>query len=391
MDFEQLIKRLDWLDEERRKDKATIAVLEERLNGLEGDLKAAAKKVKDVNTSLTKVSGTSSALTHLETALSNLRTELTKYVDIYAEQQHSAGQEADKRYQLQFKSLNKWVTELGKLKSTLAELKRDFAARTEDDTRRNKKMADWEGRMQTQLASAEEIHRSQKVLEEGRKTEAKRVLEMQGEISTARKRQEEVRSKVEILAEELHRLEARLTELLANEADRKQAQVNFIETQRIQQVEHDRLWKEWETSLESLTSNSTLMERRLQDWEVAQRSVKRAQETYDDLVQKFERRINEISEMQRLAEDRFRQEWVTFKADEQKRWASFTLTQDEIRNDLRDELAKLHSSLTGLGDQLQTQQDILEQTKDANQQLFQGMLSHLHELLAAYERIMSTR
>jgi hypothetical protein len=214
---------------------------------------------------------------------------------------------------------------------------------------------------------------------------------LQGEVTSARKRQEEVRAKSEIQAEELRRLETRLNELLANETERKQAQVNFIETQSILQVERDRLWKEWETSLESMTANSSLMERRLQDWEVAQRSVKRAQETYDDLVQKFERRINEISEMQRLAEDRFRQEWVTFKADEQKRWASFTLTQEEMRTDLRAELTKLRSSLTALGDQLQTQQDILEQTKDANQQLFQGMLSHLHELLAAYERILSTR
>ena len=34
---------------------------------------------------------------------------------------------------------------------------------------------------------------------------------------------------------------------------------------------------------------------------------------------RFERRINEITEMERLTEERFRQEWVTFKADDQKR------------------------------------------------------------------------
>jgi hypothetical protein len=108
-------------------------------------------------------------------------------------------------------------------------------------------------------------------------------------------------------------------------------------------------------------------------------------------VQKFERRINEISEMQRLSEDRFRQEWVTFKADDQKRWTSFSLSQDEIRKDIRTELGKLQEQITTLEDQTQTQQDVIEQTKDANEQLFQGMLSQIHELLSAYERIMTAK
>ena len=94
--------------------------------------------------------------------------------------------------------------------------------------------------------------------------------------------------------------------------------------------------------------------------------------------------------MQRLAEDRFRQEWVTFKADDQKRWTSFTLSQDETHKDDRAGTEKLEVRLTSLEDLVQTQQDVLHQTKEANEQLFQGMLAQIHELLSAYERIMSS-
>jgi len=132
------------------------------------------------------------------------------------------------------------------------------------------------------------------------------------------------------------------------------------------------------------------MEVQLQEWDAIQRAAKRAQESYEEIVQKFERRINEITEMQRLAEDRFRQEWVTFKADDQKRWTSFTLSQDENHKDDRASVEKLEERLTALEDLVQTQQDVLQQTKEANEQLFQGMLAQIHELLSAYERIMST-
>jgi hypothetical protein len=156
-------------------------------------------------------------------------------------------------------------------------------------------------------------------------------------------------------------------------------------------VERDHAWKEWQGSLETLQKQSGTMDRYFQDWEVAQRTVKRVQETYEEIVQKFERRINEITEMQRLSEDRFRQEWVTLKADDQKRWTSFTLSQDETRKDSHTDMVKMEERLTALEDVTQSQQDVLQQTKDANQQMFQGMLAQIHELLSAYERIMSSK
>ncbi len=391
MEFEQLIKRLDWLDEERRKDKTTIAALEERVNGLDGDLKTADKKIKELNASMSNVGATPGRLDQMEAALTQHRVELTKYADSLDRKWKESQQETDKRYQLQFEGVNKSMAEFRKLKNTVGEIKRELKARTDEETRRSQLMADWEARMLEMVKTFEEVQRAQRVLEESRKQETKRLADLQGDLSAARKRLDEVREKHDIFNDNLRRVETRLNELLSSEADRRQAQTNFIESQSRLQVERERAWKDWEGGLDSFNKNADMLERRLQEWEIAQRAVKRAQETYEDLVQKFERRINEISEMQRLSEDRFRQEWITFKADDQKRWTSFNLSQDENRKDLRNELGKLQEQLTTLADQTQTQQDVIEQTKDANEQLFQGMLSQIHELLSAYERIMSAK
>jgi chromosome segregation ATPase len=186
----------------------------------------------------------------------------------------------------------------------------------------------------------------------------------------------------------IRRIETRVNEILANEAERRQSQTSFLENQARLQVERDRVWKEWEDRFETLRKQTESMDSQLMQWDSAQRAVKRAQETYEDIVQKFDRRINEITEMQRLAEDRFRQEWVTFKSDDQKRWTSFTLSQEEARKDSRTDVDKLLGRVTSLEDLTQAQQDILQQTQEANGQLFQGMLAQIHELLSAYERIM---
>ena len=67
---------------------------------------------------------------------------------------------------------------------------------------------------------------------------------------------------------------------------------------------------------------SSQLESQLQLLDTTHLTIKRIQEGVDDLMQRVERRINEIVEMQRLAEERFRQEWTTFKADDQKRWTN---------------------------------------------------------------------
>lgn len=391
MEFEQIIKRLDWLDEEHRKDKSTIDVLTQRASNLEGDLKAANKKIKELTTQMSHLSTAAARIEQYDTALTRQRTELVKHIDNLDKKRQDQQPEIDKRYQIQFDGINKSIADLPKTKEPIAEIKRELKARADEETRRNKLSADWEMRLQAMVKTVEDIQRAQKAAEEPRRQDVKRLADLQGELSAARKRLDASREKNDLFTDSIRRIETRLNEILANETERRQAQANFIETQARSQVERDHTWKEWEERLNSLRKQSETMDRNQQDWEVAQRTIKRTQETYEEIVQKFERRINEITEMQRLAEDRFRQEWVTFKADDQKRWTSFTLSQEETHKDTRSGLPKIEERLTALEDLTQTQQDVLQQTKDANEQLFQGMLAQLHELLSAYERIMSTK
>ena len=46
MEFEQLVKRIEWLDEEHRKTRAGITRLEERMAALEANIDTVAKQLK---------------------------------------------------------------------------------------------------------------------------------------------------------------------------------------------------------------------------------------------------------------------------------------------------------------------------------------------------------
>lgn len=390
MEFEQIIKRLDWLDEEHRKGKVELDNLLEKLANNQGELKLANKKIKELTNELSKLSTVSARLDLINITIDQQRIEILKYVDDMDSKDIDRLPEAEKRFQIKFDNLNKSILELRKLKEPIADIKHDLKSNAAETARLYNQTSGWEPRFQEVVKSIEEIRLAQKAAEGPRLQDNKRISELQGTITAAKKRMDEIREKNDLFPDSIRRIETRLNEIINSEAERRQSQVSFMETQARLQIDRDRALKDMEDYLDTIRAQTGTMDRQLLEWDGIQRAAKRAQETYEDIVHKFERRINEISEMQRLAEDRFRQEWVTFKSDDQKRWTSYTLSQDEIHKDTRNNEGKLEERLTILEDLVQLQQDVLLQTKDANEQLLQGMLAQIHELLSAYERITST-
>ena len=94
-----------------------------------------------------------------------------------------------------------------------------------------------------------------------------------------------------------------------------------------------------------------------------------------DLNQRLERRISEIGEIQRLADERIRQEWIAFKADEQKRWTGHTLAQEESIRDLRKDVEKIEKHVSTIDETTQTVQDQLQQTTDATEKQLQELMN----------------
>ena len=113
-----------------------------------------------------------------------------------------------------------------------------------------------------------------------------------------------------------------------------------MEKQNLGVMERDRTWRDWQARFEQVESQSLNLDSQLQSLDATHRAVKRSQETFDEISARFERRINEITEMQRLIEERFRQEWVSFKADDQKRWTNYTLAQEEQNRELNRQFGK---------------------------------------------------
>ncbi len=389
MEFEQLVKRLEWLDEEHRKTRAAINTIEERMTALESKTENITKQLKPLPKQVADVANAASRLNQFDAIFKKQREDMNKAIEDIEKRFQGREKELTKRYQQDFEPVLKALNEFRQtLDSEFPPLKRDLKARVLEENRLRQEIQELKPPIEAAKRAAEEATIVQHAFDENRKQEAKRVADMQGEMAALRKRIEEARARAELNADSWKNMDNRIKELMQSEGERKASQNAFIDQQSLAHLDRERMYKEWKQRFDSITAQTQTFDTQVQALEEMLRNAKRAQDSYNELNVKLERRISEITEMQRLSEDRLRQEWVTFKADDQKRWTGYTLSQNEGTKDLNRALQKMEERISPLDDTIQTLQDQLHQTADATEQQLQELMNVAHEWLSSYERIM---
>ncbi|HSG43036.1 MAG TPA: hypothetical protein VLA72_07765 [Anaerolineales bacterium] len=388
MDFEQIVKRLQWLDEEHRKDKAAIIDLEERIAAYEGNLDTVAKQVKPLEKQIADLAPNSARIDQFEVIVAKQREEMKSALDDLEKKYLKREKDLIAQHQKDLEPFNKEIDKLKKALTDIAPIKRELKVRATEENRLHQEIKELKPLINEAKRAAEDASRTQRVFDENRKQDMKRIVDLQGELTAFRKRIDDASTRADTGVDSIKHLENRIKELMASETNRKAAQTEFIEKQSVAQLDRDRAYKEWSNSYNEFQKQIENLDSQTLELEETLRSAKRAQETYNELNTKLERRINEVTEMQRLAEDRLRQEWVTFKADDQKRWTGYTLSQDEGVKDVRKSLDKLDERISTLSEAHQITQDQLHQTTNATEEQLQELMNVAHEWLSAYERIM---
>ncbi len=388
MDLEQVTNRLDWLDDERRKDKTTITALQDRIVILEGGIDAASQQVKEVGSEVTRISVVMTRVDQFDDSLSQHRLEINKFIEDLEKKRGRREAEDKKIRQVGIDGMNKNITELRHEMESVTEVKEGLKIREEEDARLARLIEEAKQAAADIRRNDEERDRSLRLMEDGRRQDTKRTNDMQGEVAAMRKRADEQRGQVELLTTNMRKTETRLSELAAAETERREAQNVYLEKLALENAERERMWADWQKRFDNIESLSEDLEDKLEKIDLAQRTVKQAQESFEEMTERMERRINEVTEMQRLSEERFRQEWVTFKADDQKRWTNYTLTQEEQQSESGRHQERLVEQVTTLEDQYQEISDILQSLTEQTEKQLQTLLTNLRDWVADFEQTL---
>jgi len=376
--FEQLEKRVEWLDNERRNDKTNLASLQNRLIVLESENLNLRKQIKELELLITKNTNQIANFDKYENRIDRLNIDLTKQIRDVNERSELNLNEAIKRTKLEIEATRKSVAEIYPFTEALEPIRAEMRNYKVEDTRLARLIEELKVKIQEVSRFDEDYRRSLHLLEESRRQEAKRLTDLQGEVASVRKRLEETRGRFDSFSDSFRTLDTRIAELLTFEKDRKQAQSVFIEKVNNTLVDKDKTFASWEKRFVEIDKVNLNLNKQMEDLEAAREAVNKSVNGLDEVTQRFERRINEISEFQRLNDERFRQEWTGFKSDDVKRWTNYMLSQEE-------QSRKNAQQFKDLTTQLQEVDNLTSSIRDQLDTFSRSILRHVQSILMAYQ------
>jgi len=163
-------------------------------------------------------------------------------------------------------------------------------------------------------------------------------------------------------------------------------QTQWLDAQAIVQAERDRAWNDMQIKVDSAVKSIEEYARRVDQYAETNRDLKRSADEFKQMTEFMERRITEAAEIQRLAGERFRQDWAAFLADDQKRWTTHMLLRDEQWREHDRLNIKQLERLEALEEQAGELLDAVRhmQALDANR--LQSLLTLVREMVAEYEQ-----
>jgi len=244
--LEQLEKRVEWLDNERRNDKTALASLQNRLTGLETENIALRKQLKEMEMEISGLQNQFSSLDKYDNRIERLNIDLTKQVRDVNERAEMNLNEAVKRVKLDIEANRRSLSEVVQLSEQLESVRNEQKSAKLEDSRLARLIEELKQKVLEVSRFDEEYRRSQHLLEENYRQENKRLTDMQGELAALRKRVEETRSRFDVFSDSFRSLDTRITELLTYEKDRRDAQAIFIEKVNSSLVDKEKSFRIWE-------------------------------------------------------------------------------------------------------------------------------------------------
>lgn len=389
MDEQQVEKRFDWIDDERRKDKAETKQALDKIGDLEKLLKKQNEQIKEITSEVSRLAALTTRIHQMDETLSKHRIEVSNQLEIAEERRTAKEQQNEELRKTDQRSVASNIDDIRTELRKLTQIEETLENRREEEIRISKALGKLEQNVEKLTNKTNDFGRSVAGFEDGRAQDNRRIMEVENELEDLRKGMDRTRGDLESVDDRARRNEIRNAELAASEKERLDAQHAWIENQGMKLVEFDKEWQVWEKRFNSIEELAADFDERLKIYEDTYRSLLKMKTELDRVIEKLERRITEVSEMHRLAEDRNKQEWSSFQADDMKRWNTFKLSSDEQwrEHDRRHE--KLQVDLEELSsDSTKLIQDY-ETLRETDRIRLSELVSTMREWLSEIERAKS--
>jgi hypothetical protein len=364
MDLNQATQMINWLEEERRKDKAALAALQERMQGLANEAAEQSRRLQELQSVLATAQAGLARVTQFDRLFDQYKADLIAEMDRREAAQQKAIREADRLHKVEADATNRSIAEIRKELPRLKPLEDEVSMRRAEDRRLGELLARVSQRVEDLTVRTEERIQTVAYLEEGRRQDNKRIAQLEEGANNLSRRLDTSIGKMALLEEALQKMPPRIEEVIR----RMQEQDKVFEELRINDF---RRAQEMKAFTEEVNKAMALMPDHIAGYQRMHEMAmanQRSLEEIKGLQIRVEGRQAEMTEMQRIAEERMKKQVEEWQAEEEKRWKRQTLSwfeqwqeHDRLHETWEARLEKIEQAVPEHNRQLKVVWDGLEE------------------------------
>jgi chromosome segregation ATPase len=384
----KITKKIDWLDEQRRKDRKLIAELQEQLlaalNGNQ-ELKA---RMTALESGAAEARELLKRVEKVDDLFEQHRSDFIARLETAEAARAKSEREGERLRQLERETINKSLVELGEALAPLGALREEVAARKEEEHRFRTDISETRRSVESVARIVEESEHLVSSINESRRQDGRRIAEFGSAAEVQRQRMDELKPKLESLQDASLRNEKRTTELTGLETERKLAQNAWMEQQEVTHAERERWSAELQRKSVDIEALIEASARKLEAFGETHREMKQALSALDETVAGIERRLGESAEVQRVNYERLQDEWNSFEAEEQKKRVADMLLRDELWREHDRKNKKNIARLEAMEKAEKTTAKVLQHLRSKDYERLKNVFGILREFMSEHDQDM---
>ncbi len=347
MELSQLEQMIRWLDEERKRDKAVILALQERVEQQMHTIETQAVEIERLHQDIVELRTDLRRTDDYPALVEKTHRDLNANLEEFKAQVRRERLESEQLRRSELETINEQLADLDKKVRGVLRYEEPLKAREAGEQRLQGQIQTVANAIADLTKRTEDRLQSIVYLEEQRRADTRRVAAVEGEIPGLRKSLDELLAKQARLEDSIRKLPARVEEAIqiARSYDPRIEELRVADFQREQRV------KQYMEQGARVDAEVARLVEQTQKYALLYNQNKQALDSLEAFQVRIEKRQNEIAEMQRLTEERLRRQWEEWQTAFARDWQKRLVAEEDRwrRQDLANQKATEH--FAGLDEQ----------------------------------------
>ena len=344
-EISELIKRIEWMDDQRRKSTHKISELEQRFTLQEQALATREKRIQDLERQLSQVSAQLARIPQVDVQLSQFKDEMVTMIEGYDKRRIQGEKEIDRLRRIEHESVTREIVDIRKDLPAIARLQHEMELRQAEETR----LANLIGIQQNSIPpirnQIEDWERALTFLEEKEKQNRKNIGEFQTQFIDINKRWDPINMRIDIIANTLSKSESTRQDLIDSQVEQRETIKKWAEQIQLGEHERNKQLEKWRYEMDEQKDTIERFSREWVKFSDQYKEAKMAVQTLAEWQKQIEHRQQDSSELLKVELNRLQsrwdgfvlenaQKWKTFEVEAEQRWANISRVEKQFQDQI---------------------------------------------------------